>query len=154
MRLQIAPVDLSELVGRACFVAQSLTDRQEIRVDVPDRLVVRGDAGRLEQVVVNIVTNAIVHVPEGRHVDVRLRGDDGEAALEVHDEGRGIPVDDLPHLFLRLYQGAATDAQSQRGLGLGLFIAQQVIASHGGRIDVESGDGKGTTFTVRLPRGV
>jgi len=74
-----------------------------------------------------------------------------EVALDVQDYGRGIAVDQLPHLFARFYQVARADRPAQDGLGLGLFICEQLVAAHGGRITAASTEGHGTTFTVWLP---
>ncbi len=119
------------------------------RVAAP--LWVRGDAGRLEQVLVNLLTNAATHAPSARAIDVRLRRVGAEAALEVQDYGRGIAAAQVPHLFTRFYQVARADRPAQGGLGLGLFICQELIAAHGGHITVASTEGEGTTFTVWLP---
>ena len=112
---------------------------------------VRGDAGRLEQVFFNLLTNARTHGSSVRAIDVRLRRVDGAVALEVQDYGRGIADDQLPHLFARFYQVARADRLAQGGLGLGLFLCQELVAAHGGRIAVASGVEEGTTVTVWLP---
>ena len=110
-----------------------------------------GDAGRLEQVLFNLLTNARTHAPSATPIEVRLQRAYAEAALEVRDYGRGIAADQLPHLFARFYQVARADRPSQGGLGLGLFLCQELIAAHGGRITVASTEGHGTTFTVWVP---
>src|SRR5205085_12549535 len=114
-------------------------------------LLVYGDAGRLEQVLLNLLTNALAHAPEASRIEVRLRRVDDEVELQVQDYGRGIAATALPHLFTRFYQIARPDRPSQGGLGLGLFICQQLVTAHGGRMDVRSTEGEGTTFTVWLP---
>jgi len=145
-------LDLGPLVTRVVEMARDLPPGHTIHLDVaPEPLWVEGDAGRLEQVLLNLLTNAFTHAPSAAPVEVRLRRRRGEAALEVRDHGQGIAADEMPHLFARFYQVARADRPSQGGLGLGLFICQEVAAAHGGRIDVSSTEGVGTTFTVRLP---
>jgi two-component system CheB/CheR fusion protein len=101
--------------------------------------------------ILNLVNNAITHAPGSRYIDVELRRLDGQAELRVHDEGPGIPAADLPHLFSRFYQVSRKHGGSERGLGLGLYIAREIVAAHGGEIRVTSVDGEGSTFIVTLP---
>ncbi len=152
LTLDVDPLDLAALVAGVVETARDLPPGHTIHLDagvVPLR--VRGDAGRLEQVLFNLLTNAFVHAPSVAPIDVRLRQEGADVALEVQDHGRGIAADQLPHLFSRFYQVARPDRPSQAGLGLGLFICQELVAAHGGRIAVTSTEGEGTTFTVWLP---
>jgi two-component system CheB/CheR fusion protein len=145
-------VDLVALVTRVVGAMQALVRGQTMRLDVgTDPLLVYGDAGRLEQVVLNLLTNALAHAPEATRIEVRLRRVDDEVELQVQDYGRGIAAAALPHLFTRFYQVARPDRPSQGGLGLGLFICKELVTAHGGRIGVRSIEGEGTTFTVWLP---
>jgi signal transduction histidine kinase len=115
-------------------------------------LLVNGDAGRLEQVLLNLLTNAITHARGTDRIDVRLRRAGDEAEIAVQDYGPGIPQADLPNIFSRFYQVAHAEARAQRGLGLGLFIVHELVTAHGGTVAVASAEGQGTTFTIRLPR--
>ena len=145
-------VDLVPLVTRAVETARDLPPGHTIRLDAPTApLRVRGDAGRLEQVLLNLLTNAIAYAPGATPIDVRLRHAGGDVALEVRDYGRGIADADLSEIFSRFYQAARADRPAQGGLGLGLFICQEIATAHGGRIAVASTVGVGTTFTVWLP---
>jgi two-component system CheB/CheR fusion protein len=113
---------------------------------------VRGDAPRLEQVVINLLVNALKHATGTPRVDVRLRrGDEGagHARIEVEDYGAGIPADELPHLFRSPYSKSRPSPGG--GMGLGLAIAAEIVEAHAGSISVESEVGKGTRVTVRLP---
>ena len=112
---------------------------------------VNGDAGRLEQVITNLLNNAIRYAPQSERVEVRLQHADSNARLEVQDFGPGIPTADLQRIFSHFYQVQASGSSANGGLGLGLYICGQIVAAHSGSIDVESTEGKGTTFTVRLP---
>jgi signal transduction histidine kinase len=110
----------------------------------------RGDKGRLGQVLQNLVDNAIKFSEDGGTVTVRLKSDDDEISLSVEDDGCGIPAEDLPRLFEPFYQVPRT-AHAGQGSGLGLAIVKAIVESHGGDIDVDSEEERGTRFTVRLP---
>lgn len=162
--LALAPVDLDALVARAVEVARTLAAGQTIALRRENEggggegegagagaLLVNGDAERLEQVLLNLLTNAITYAPNTERIDLWLRRAGDVAEIEVQDYGHGIAAADLPHLFSRFYQVARPDRPAQRGLGLGLFIAKEIVTAHGGTIAVASVEGEGTTFTVRLP---
>jgi len=152
LRLDRAALNLVPLIAQVAETAQALPGGHTIHLDLGVAPAwVHGDAGRLEQVLFNLLTNASAHAPSARAIDVRLRRVGAEVAVEVQDYGRGIAADQLPHLFTRFYQVARADRPAQGGLGLGLFICEQLVAAHGGRITVASAEGHGTTFTVWLP---
>jgi hypothetical protein len=126
------------------IVVESLLDAEELLVDA-DRM-------RLQQVVLNLLTNAVKFTPRGGKVRVRATRDRGSAVVEVTDTGKGIPPDLLPHIFERFRQGDSSSTRQHGGLGLGLTIAHQLVQMHGGTIEVESaGEGKGSRFSVLLP---
>jgi signal transduction histidine kinase/CheY-like chemotaxis protein len=120
-----------------------------IRLSVADRGRGRWDRARLEQVVTNLLSNAIKY-GRGRPVHVTLSGDDDSVELRIRDEGIGVDRKDLERIFLRFER--AVSARHYGGLGLGLYVARQLVESHAGSIGVESTPGKGATFVVRLPR--
>jgi two-component system, chemotaxis family, CheB/CheR fusion protein len=145
-------VDLAALTTETVEIAKGLAEQHPITLDAPvEPLFVRGDANRLEQVLLNLLTNAVTHTPPTTCIKVRLLREDACATLAVHDAGPGIAADVLPHLFERFYQVARLDRGSQGGLGLGLYISHQLIEAHDGKIAVASAPGEGTTFTIRLP---
>jgi two-component system CheB/CheR fusion protein len=147
-----APLQFDQLIAQVVEVAQILAAGQTIHLDSPDTpLFVRGDAGRLEQAVLNLLTNAITYAPQTERIDVRLARAGNEAQIQVQDYGQGIPVANLPHIFSRFYRVTRNDSRPVEGLGLGLYIAREIVAAHGGSIAAESVEGQGTTFTVRLP---
>jgi signal transduction histidine kinase len=135
--------------------------------DAHGALIVDGDAARLEQAILNLLNNAITHAPESPRIDVRLCRVDGAvkskasakapaphadmAEINVQDYGKGIAAKDQSGLFTRFYQVNRSNAQPTQGLGLGLYITRQIVEAHGGTISVESTEGEGTTFTIRLP---
>ncbi len=128
-------------------------DKLELQLGEIDQILVCGDRDRLQQVVLNLVENAIKYTPVRGHVQVSLEKVDDQASLTVADTGPGIPPEDLPHIFERFYRAekARTRSKDGKGFGLGLSIAYWIIRHHGGEIEVESQVGQGTTFTVWLP---
>ncbi|HLJ81266.1 MAG TPA: ATP-binding protein, partial [Ktedonobacterales bacterium] len=155
--VETRPVRLDELVERVVESAQTMVEiDQEIHLEQPTPpVLVSGDAGRLEQALMNLLTNAITYAPRTQRIDVRLvRSDsENEAEVRVRDYGPGIAAAELPHLTERFYQVMRTDADrpSRRGLGLGLYIVTEIVAAHGGRLEVASVEGQGATFTIHLP---
>jgi two-component system, chemotaxis family, CheB/CheR fusion protein len=148
--LNLAPVELAGLLAAIVESEQLRTTQLQLNLSIADEpLVVRGDSGRLGQVVRNLLGNAITHAMGSTRVAVRLRRVDGMAELSVEDDGAGIPAEHLPDLFGRFYQ--VTHDRQNTGLGLGLYIAQQIVVAHNGTIAVSSTVGVGTIFTVRLP---
>jgi len=115
----------------------------------PDDIVVTADRTRLEQVAANLIDNAVKYTPPGGRVDVDVLRDADAAILRVRDTGPGIPADELPRIFDRLFRGDTSRAE--RGLGLGLSLVKAVVEAHGGTVEVSSGVGQGSTFTVKLP---
>jgi PAS domain S-box-containing protein len=153
-QVDMRPTHLSEIVEAAVTNARPDATERGIRLtsDVirPPDDVVEADATRLQQVIGNILSNAIKFTPAGKHVDLRLERVDHKLQISVRDEGEGIEPSFLPHVFERLRQADASAKRS--GLGLGLAIARHIIDLHHGEISAESeGLGKGARFTVTLP---
>jgi signal transduction histidine kinase len=153
-RLEPAPVDLARLVRQQIEAAQPQAAQKElvIETDLPASLIVAADPMRLEQIVANLLGNAIKFTPTGGRIAASLRAVDGFVELAIADDGPGIATEALPHVFDRYWQAAEAGARPKRGVGLGLAIAKQLVELHGGSIAVASeGLGKGATFTVALP---
>ncbi len=110
---------------------------------------VHGDRVRLEQVEANLLDNAIKHTPTDGQIDVEVQRDGDRAVLRVRDTGSGIPPEELPRIWDRLFRGDTSRAE--RGLGLGLSLVKAVVEAHGGSVGVTSEPGRGSTFTVSLP---
>jgi signal transduction histidine kinase len=128
-------------------------DRVKLNLGSIDQVLVCGDRDRLKQVVVNLVGNAINYTPKGGDITVALGKVVNRAQLTVTDNGPGVPPEDLPHIFERFYRGekSRTRQKDGKGFGLGLSIAYWIVRNHGGRIEVTSTLGKGSTFCVWLP---
>ena len=145
------PTDLSALTSSAVETGRLADDdrhRWELRID--RGLHAEVDPLRWEQLVMNLLDNAMKYSPAGRTITVRLRGDgDSPIRLEVADDGVGIPPERLPHIFDRFYR--AHESRGLGGLGLGLYISREIAERHGGGIAVSSVEGEGTVFTVTVP---
>jgi signal transduction histidine kinase len=129
-------------------------DKLQLRLGDIDQVLVCGDRDRLKQVLVNLVGNGIKYTPAGGEVLVGLGKENNQARLTVSDNGPGIPVENLPHIFERFFRGEKSRTRSQqegKGFGLGLSIAYWIVRNHDGRIEVTSKEGRGTTFCVWLP---
>ncbi len=133
--------DLGELIrDAAAAIATPVT------LQLPDELSLEADPVRIREVLLNLLSNATQHAPEGT-ITVSAEARAREIVVRVRDNGPGIPADQLPRLFERFQKG-----RHSRGSGLGLSIARKLVQAHEGTIEVESTEGKGTTFTVTLPR--
>lgn len=149
LSIQRERLDLRELVSPlAREVAAAAGPDRELRLHFEGDVTGEWDRGRMERVVVNLVTNALAYGAPATPVTVRAFGEGAWVTLRVHNEGSPIPADLLPHLFEAFKRGT-----KGAGSGLGLFIVRHIVQSHGGRVEVESSAESGTTFTVRLPRG-
>jgi signal transduction histidine kinase len=165
MQLRREPVPLSEVVERAVDLYKDVADAKGVTLSVSPSpvasgfsrtggdtdVVVNGDRTRLEQVAANLIDNAVKYTPSGGRVAVEVRRENGNAVLRVRDTGPGIPPDELPRIWTRLFRGDASRAE--RGLGLGLSLVKAIVEAHGGTVAVESEPGKGSVFTVSLPLG-
>ena len=151
-------VDLRAIVEEARETGELLAEEAGVHIEVAtprDLVTVDGDAQRLRQLVLNLLTNAVKYTPQAGSVRVALAQGDGLVTLSVADTGIGIAVGDQPHIFDRFWRAdsARTRTGERPGTGLGLAICKWIAEAHGGRIDVASRAGRGTTFTVTLPTG-
>ena len=127
-------------------------DRVQLKVNEIDQVQVNGDSDRLKQVLVNLISNAIKYTPGEGTVSFELCKIDDRSRLMIRDTGSGIPAEDLPHIFERFFRAEKSRTRSKTsGFGLGLSIAYWIINVHGGSIEVESQEGKGTAFIIWLP---
>ncbi|MBI2972411.1 MAG: HAMP domain-containing protein [Armatimonadetes bacterium] len=151
--LELKPVDVGFLVHHVVDKMRPLAEASQLVLSqsVPSGLIVPADADRLEQVLTNLVDNALKYTPPGGRVEVRAAAMNGEIAVEVSDTGRGIPPEDLPHVFERFYRADRSRTRGSGGTGLGLAIAKHIVEAHGGRISVRSRSDEGTAFVVTLP---
>jgi signal transduction histidine kinase len=150
--LEFGPVELSALVRDAMRTSQQAgkLGQHDVETDLAPAWV-SGDRARLEQVVINLLDNAIKFTPAGGRITVTVKREDRAARLVVRDTGIGIPHEALPHIFERFYLGEPAPPARTSGVGLGLSLVKWIADRHGATIDVASQRGYGTTFTVNLP---
>jgi PAS domain S-box-containing protein len=155
IRLDVQPVELPIIVDNAVATIQPAADAKGVRVQSlidPQVGPVSGDPSRLQQVVWNLVSNAVKFTPKAGRVQVRLERVDSHVEIVVSDTGIGIRADFLPYVFERFRQAEAGTTRKTGGLGLGLAIVRHIVEMHGGTVDASSaGEGHGATFRVRLP---
>ncbi len=147
-----APLDLAALVREVADEMLLLDGKHQMRYIIPDLpLMVYGDTARLEQVLQNLIQNALKYSPADSEVIIRAQQVDATVQLAVRDHGIGIPALALPQLFDRFYRAANTTTVGISGMGVGLYIVKEIVTLHDGTVVVESTEGIGSTFTVTLP---
>ncbi|HEY6483260.1 MAG TPA: ATP-binding protein [Steroidobacteraceae bacterium] len=154
LRVEFQPMELSGVLENALAAVRPTADAKAILLELHARRVgpVSGDAGRLQQVVWNLLNNAIKFTPPGGKVAVVVEEVDGHAQIRVADSGQGIKAEFLPFVFDRFRQADASTTRRHGGLGLGLSIVKSLVEIHGGTVEVQSpGEALGTVFIVRLP---
>jgi signal transduction histidine kinase len=152
LEIQRDPVELDELVGEVVDDFRAAAQSHEIVLSRPgEGAVVLGDRQRLEQVLVNLLQNAIKYSPQGGQIVVTLRREGGEALVSVADQGIGIPAEEQARLFQRFFRARNAATHHFGGLGIGLFVSHEIVQRHGGRFLVQSESGKGAVFSFALP---
>jgi signal transduction histidine kinase len=152
LEIQRDPVELDELVGEVVDDFRAAAQSHEIVLSRPgEGAVVLGDRQRLEQVLVNLLQNAIKYSPQGGQIVVTLRREGGEALVSVADQGIGVPAEEQARLFQRFFRARNAATHHFGGLGIGLFVSHEIVQRHGGRFLVQSESGKGAVFSFALP---
>jgi two-component system OmpR family sensor kinase len=150
--LSTRPVDLAALAAEVVHDVRAAGPDRQIEVQAADGpLTVAGDEPRLRRVVAGLVSNAVTHTPPGTPVTVRVAGDGTGVVLEVADAGPGMDPEQAARVFDRFYRADPARGRQTGGSGLGLAVADAIVAAHGGTIDVDTAPGAGTTFRVHLP---
>ena len=151
MALRREPTDLNDLIRQSVELYEDLAEERRIHIQTSTaaELVVDLDRNRMRQVLANLLDNALKYTPDGGRVDIAASRAGAEAVLTVSDTGVGIPAEELPRIWDRLYRG--DKSRSTRGLGLGLSLVKAIVAAHGGEVAVRSTPGAGSTFELRLP---
>ncbi|NMF65385.1 PAS domain S-box protein [Brasilonema octagenarum] len=155
LSLNMAPINLASTITAAMETVQLAAQAKSIRVETvfeKDIGQILGDSARLQQIIWNLLTNAVKFTPNGGNVEIQLNRIGSQAQIQVRDTGKGITPDFLPHVFEYFRQADSTTTRTFGGLGLGLAIVRHLVELHGGTVHADSpGVGQGATFTVRLP---
>ena len=147
-----APIDIKEVILENIDIFQEQTDKLTFKVNIPDDLVkIEADKDKINQVIENLISNALKFSPEGGEITVSIEQSKGKIKVSVSDNGIGIPEKDLPHLFEKFYRAENASSEAIGGTGLGLAIVKYIVEHHAGKISVESKIGKGSTFSFMLP---
>ena len=154
MQLARERVELADVARRAVDLYKDVAEAKRVSLDLrlnTETTAVYADRTRLEQVAANLIDNAVKYTPEDGTVEVEVTGDGRDVVLRVRDTGPGVPPDELPRIWDRLFRGDRS--RSERGLGLGLSLVKAVVEAHGGTVHVKSDVGKGAVFEVWLKSG-
>jgi signal transduction histidine kinase len=154
MKLDLQPFALAELVSGVVELFEFVAEEKHISVTtaIPPELHCTADRNRIQQVLVNLLDNALKYTPGSGRVEISAEARAQETVITVKDTGVGIPREEIPRIWERLYRG--DKSRSQRGLGLGLSLVRAIVNAHGGRIDLQSSVGQGSTFSIFLPAGI
>jgi two-component system sensor histidine kinase BaeS len=148
----VEPVDVAEVAqAQVAAFADAFAEKGISLAGEFDPAVVESEPRRLEQIVVNLLSNALRYTDAGGSVRVSVRAQDGVVVLSVRDTGIGMSEEDLPHVFTRFWRGEKSRSRATGGAGIGLSIVKELVRAHGGHVEVESTPGEGSTFTVTLP---
>ncbi|HKP11657.1 MAG TPA: ATP-binding protein, partial [Blastocatellia bacterium] len=155
LHLDVRPLNLASVIEETVDTVRPAASAKSVQVQValdPRAGRISGDPSRLQQIIWNLLFNAIKFTPEGGRVEVRLQQVNRAVEVTVSDTGQGISAEFLPHVFDRFRQANSTTTRKHGGLGLGLAIVRNLVELHGGTVRADSeGDGRGATFTVRFP---
>jgi len=151
--MDLRSMDLGQLVEEVYGQVKILADTQNITLLLGQvaSVSIRGDHDRLRRLLLNLVDNGIKYTPSGGQVTISLQEDGEWASVRVADTGIGIHLDEQEQLFLPFYRGSEARLRGERGVGLGLSIANSIAEAHGAKINMESTPGQGTAFTVLFP---
>ena len=152
-QVRFEKIDLRKFMEEICVDAEILCREKELALNLSleEKISVQGDGRSLRRLMHNLLSNAINYTARGGTITIELSKEETQALLKVSDNGIGISPSDLPHIFERFYRVDKARTRDEGGSGLGLSLCRHIVDIHGGRIDVESLQGKGSTFLVRLP---
>jgi len=151
MALRLESIDLVDLIRQAVDLYEEIADDRGVRIETTSAGEVTAivDRNRMRQAIANLIDNALKYTERGGHVTISVARAGSDTEITVTDTGVGIPADELPLIWDRLYRG--DKSRSTRGLGLGLSLVKAIVQAHGGRVEVESTPGRGSRFRLRLP---
>lgn len=152
--LKPEPLNVSQVINETAETIQETIHKKQLHLSLPDHkeVVIEAEKDRLQQIILNLLTNAAAYTPEGGYIDIELHEREKEVDIVIRDTGIGISKQDLPRIFERFYRVDKARSRQSGGTGLGLAIVKHLVESHHGKIQVESEEGKGTAFTITLPK--
>ena len=153
-RAELVSVDLNQLVDEVCLLLSQKANKKSIHLEAKHQgtAVLQADLNRMKQVIMNLVANAINYSPEGSRVEISVEANEDAYKLRVKDNGIGIAEKEVSRIFERFYRVDKARSRNSGGTGLGLAIVKHIIDLHHATIDVDSVEGKGTTFTITFPK--
>lgn len=153
-RLHLETVDLADLLREIAVMFQQKSEEKGIDfyLHAPKSVYMEGDANRIKQIFINLITNALTYTPKGGKVELMIEEKEKEILVHVKDTGIGIDEQEIPRIFERFYRVDKARGRNSGGTGLGLAIVKHLVEAHHGHITVKSTVGKGTTFTVHFPK--
>jgi signal transduction histidine kinase len=152
LEIQQAPLDLAVVVRRVAAELRPTLVRHTLSLELPDEpLPILGDATRVEQILLNLIGNAVKYSPQGGPVEVQAERAEPWALVQVRDQGIGIPAAAQAQLFAQFYRAPNAVSRQISGMGIGLYIVKELVERHGGTVSVESAEGEGSSFTLLLP---
>lgn len=151
LQLNVEPFNLSTVVGEVVNNLRVSSDQHTLALDAEPDVAVNGDIVRIEQVLMNLISNAITYSPQGGEIGVCVWREGNAALVAVNDRGVGVAPEELTHLFDRFYRAPRAGVMRSGGMGLGLYICREIVTRHGGTIRAESVEGVGSTFIFTLP---
>jgi PAS domain S-box-containing protein len=152
LQLNWQPVEVPQVVKKVVANQLSYTDRHQIQVEMDDDLpTITADQDKLDQILTNLLNNAIKYSPEGGTISLKVKRNGDKVTFDVSDPGIGIPPEHLPKVFQRFHRVDTGDTRKAGGTGIGLYLVKHLVEAHGGEIGVESEVGKGSTFSFSLP---
>ncbi len=152
LQFSLAAADLRVMVSRVVKLQSSYVKGHHLMVEMDELPIIRCDEGKIQNVLINLVGNAIKYSPSGGEIRIRGFEQDGGVLLSVRDQGLGIPKEQLPKMFGQFFRVESSDRASIKGTGLGLWLSKHLVEGHGGKIWVESEYGRGSEFFVWLPK--
>ena len=153
IKYEFSDFDLPSSLSNIIKTAEVLMKEKKISAEIKNTksLIINADKGRLEQVFLNLITNAVKYGNKNGHIMLSVKKKNSNALISFKDDGIGIPKEKIPNLFTKMFQVSPGSTKSMGGIGLGLFISKKIVEKHNGKIWVESEIGKGSTFYISIP---